>query len=103
MGTKRLEIRISPDRKSFQITRQTRRGRGFGDGRNYFVSSDGFHLESRGCPQVMHGSRGCYVRGSTEREDNKLLAVPNEEWLQGLEQAVLEYNEKYGGTIYFGY
>jgi len=73
---------------------QTHRSSNFGDGVPYFSASNGIELSSSGHPEVGH--RTLYVRGSSTRDDEKILRTDGTTFRM-LQAAIQEYNDYYAG------
>jgi len=62
-----------------------------------FRASNGWNLESCSCPELRSDERILYLRGGMPRDDDLRCTVGQPEVIFEINQAVREYNEKYGG------
>ena len=75
--------------KVLRIVEQTHRGQAFGKD-DYTFEHKGFYLRSSEYPAAV--SDGLFVRGDSEEDDNRVVCVPSEEWLDALRDTVKAYN-----------
>ena len=100
MIEKYIIIDVDYEHLTAKILEQTHRYKAFGNGTvNYFKASNDYHLRSFEFPEVCHGSKATYLRGSNNDKDDFLLLFTNLDELNLFVDAVNEYNEKNGNVM----
>ena len=74
----------------------TTRGQAFGKDDHTFEHK-GFYLRSSEYPAAV--SDGLFVRGDSEEDDNRVVCVPSEEWLDALRDTVKAYNRYFADDL----
>ena len=89
----KIEVLTTAWGKILRIVEQTHRGKEFGrDGQESFTASNGFLLQSYCFPEGGGAGESLLVRGSSVKEDMKIVVVRSDEWLERCCEALREYN-----------
>jgi len=78
------------------IAEQTHREADFTPHGCRFKASNGWKLESCACPELLTYDKQLYVRGEEPHRDTNSCYVGDPKHIFEINQAVREYNEKYG-------
>jgi hypothetical protein len=96
---KKITLKISEDRKTFQIVEQSERGNLFAPPTGWFETEDGIlrSVLSGPCALVKYSKKPMLmVRGEITSVDMREVKIPSLEWLERIEKTVAAYNSEYG-------
>ena len=92
-------LRTKWGNKVLRIVEQTHRGVDFGIDSDGVFEHNGFSLRSSEYPSALPTMDALYVRGSSKEDDNRVVCVPSEEWLNALRDAVKAYNRFFANHL----